>query len=415
MSAEVIIMNKDGLALAADSAVTITGTNGKIFNSSDKLFALSKYHPVGIMNYGDANFMGIKWDTIIKSYRDFLGEKSFDKLIDYENDFLHYLAAFPYISEDQMVRYLKSRCQDVCSQVLSRIINDLRTEFGEAEDIQTSAIESAFNTSLKTIKDNMMNDPENEKHIKLDTDFIDDHSEVVQKTFKMIFEEYPLSEEQNADLTAILKLHFQKRGYIDDYGGIVIAGFGEREIFPSVCELKVSGKIGDSLIYFGRETIQAHSTSSLIMPFAQGDVIDQFVYGADFALADRMLERFGSILGSVAPSLDDGDREKKHALIDLLVEYTRDIMAIVYKNPIRDIVRVMEIQEMVLMAEALINLTALKRRVSDEAESVGGPVDVAQITKNEGFIWIKRKTRYDPHLNMELNQNYFRRWRHGKL
>ena len=57
------------------------------------------------------------------------------------------------------------------------------------------------------------------------------------------------------------------------------------------------------------------------------------------------------------------------------------------------------------MAEALVNLTSLKRRVSMEEESVGGPIDVAVISKGDGFIWIKRKHYFDP----SFNRDYFAR------
>ncbi len=64
MSAETAIMNKEAIAIAADSAVTLR--EGKIFTSANKIFSLSKYHPVGVMIYGNATFMGIPWETMIK-------------------------------------------------------------------------------------------------------------------------------------------------------------------------------------------------------------------------------------------------------------------------------------------------------------------------------------------------------------
>ena len=60
------------------------------------------------------------------------------------------------------------------------------------------------------------------------------------------------------------------------------------------------------------------------------------------------------------------------------------------------------------MAESLINLTCLKRRISINAETVGGPVDVAVISKGDGLIWIKRKHYFQPELNYGFFQNYFR-------
>ena len=41
-------------------------------------------------------------------------------------------------------------------------------------------------------------------------------------------------------------------------------------------------------------------------------------------------------------------------------------------------------------------------------ESVGGPVDVAVISKGDGFIWIKRKHYFDPSLNSHFFTNYFK-------
>jgi hypothetical protein len=79
----VAILNKHGVALAADSAVTVSSrVEGprKVYNSANKLFALSKYHPVGIMIYGNAEMMGIPWETIIKIYRARLGKGHFGQL-----------------------------------------------------------------------------------------------------------------------------------------------------------------------------------------------------------------------------------------------------------------------------------------------------------------------------------------------
>lgn len=57
------------------------------------------------------------------------------------------------------------------------------------------------------------------------------------------------------------------------------------------------------------------------------------------------------------------------------------------------------------MAESLVRMTYLKRRITSEEESVGGPVDVVVITKGDGFVWIKRKHYFSP----EINHRYFTR------
>src|SRR2546425_796537 len=88
MTAVVGILNRQAVAIAADSAVTV---NGKTTNSALKMFTLSKYHPIGVMIFSSASFMGIPWETIIKMYRKQLGENSLPTVKAYQEDFIKYL------------------------------------------------------------------------------------------------------------------------------------------------------------------------------------------------------------------------------------------------------------------------------------------------------------------------------------
>ncbi len=60
------------------------------------------------------------------------------------------------------------------------------------------------------------------------------------------------------------------------------------------------------------------------------------------------------------------------------------------------------------MAESLVNLTSFKRRVTMDPETVGGPIDVAVISKGDGFVWIKRKHYFTKELNPQFVANYYR-------
>jgi len=66
------------------------------------------------------------------------------------------------------------------------------------------------------------------------------------------------------------------------------------------------------------------------------------------------------------------------------------------------------------MAESLVNLTSFKGKVSMEAETVGGPIDVAVISKGDGFIWINRKHYFARELNPPFFANYYRKEGYGK-
>jgi hypothetical protein len=76
-----------------------------------------------------------------------------------------------------------------------------------------------------------------------------------------------------------------------------------------------------------------------------------------------------------------------------------------YSDPVMQMVTSLPKDELGAMAESLVNLTKFKRRVSSAQETVGGPIDVAVITKGDGFVWVKRKHYFDRH----LNPRYFNR------
>jgi hypothetical protein len=80
-----------------------------------------------------------------------------------------------------------------------------------------------------------------------------------------------------------------------------------------------------------------------------------------------------------------------------------------FVGPVLDIVGDLPKDDLAAMAESLVNLTSFKRRISPEMETVGGPIDVAVISKGDGFIWIKRKHYFSKELNPGFLTNYYRR------
>ena len=93
MTSEVVVMNRMGIALAADSVVSIyaNGIQKKRHDSVAKLFMLSERHPVGIMVYNYASLLGVPWETIIKLFRKQLGQDSFQSLEKYGQELIAFL------------------------------------------------------------------------------------------------------------------------------------------------------------------------------------------------------------------------------------------------------------------------------------------------------------------------------------
>lgn len=100
MTAIVGILNKSGIAIAADSAATISnGRSRKILNTETKIFRLSKTYPVSVMVYGSTTFMRTPWELIIKQYSRKCGSKGRDTLKEYVDDFLKFLREEKYFCD----------------------------------------------------------------------------------------------------------------------------------------------------------------------------------------------------------------------------------------------------------------------------------------------------------------------------
>jgi hypothetical protein len=90
-------MNKHAVVLAADSATTVSqwteeGRETRYFKGANKIFQLSESRPVGVMIYDSADILSVPWETVIKTFRAELGEKSFNDLDGYKNEFFSFLA-----------------------------------------------------------------------------------------------------------------------------------------------------------------------------------------------------------------------------------------------------------------------------------------------------------------------------------
>jgi len=160
--------------------------------------------------------------------------------------------------------------------------------------------------------------------------------------------------------------------------------------------------------------------NAAICPFAQTDVIDTILTGVDPTLDNIYLNNFSAlfakynneILGIVGNSNPQLAAQIQALNIDILVNEYRAMNARIKREnhiqPLLDAVSTLSKEDLAEMAESLIYLTYLKRRITFAEESVGGPVDVAVISKGDGLVWIKRKHYFRPEFNQHFFSNYFK-------
>ncbi|MDE0444482.1 MAG: hypothetical protein OXL38_20550, partial [Gammaproteobacteria bacterium] len=96
--------SRESLWDSNDSAMTVAGSTTKGSTKiypGDKLFALTKHHPVGVMIYHSDEFMGVPWETLIKMYRHSLGSKSRASVAAYVDDLLAFISKEPFTNDER--------------------------------------------------------------------------------------------------------------------------------------------------------------------------------------------------------------------------------------------------------------------------------------------------------------------------
>lgn len=419
MTAEIAILNREGLALAADSAVTILQhQRTKIFNGANKLFALSKNQPVAVMIYNNTTLNGVPWEIIIKSYRKKINSSNFATLEMYSEDFFKYVKSYSAKIPD-------NEKLELCLFKFASFMEHFRTLlFREAEKINARnngitlrAAQIAINKIAK-IMENKIKERVEKHSIRLSKNVLTKISEVIE----YYLESFPIPRQTKDSLILIAKMHLLN--VIEPasvFTGIVIAGYGENDLFPKIQGFLVDGFWGNDLVFIKNyDRAISHKHNAIIVPFAQKDMVHVFMDGMLEDLQQVVGDQFKLKCTQAYENVLNKSNLSKRKKIDLSKEFRgavyqqsenfmNDIntyIAEYVSSPTMQVVASLPKDELATMAETLVNLTSFKRKVSMDSETVGGPVDVLVISKGDGLVWIKRKFYFPKELNYSFYGNY---------
>jgi hypothetical protein len=420
MTAEVALMNRSAVALAADSKVSIgAGVAEKTYDTVNKIFTLSKVHPIGIMIFGNADFMHYPWETIVKSYRHKKRAK-FERTVDsWAGDFIRFLRGFGRLRKQD----LGSNISGILSSSFLALENEIYYEAhgrnipaqsSQFEDLVIEKLEGRITEIAKSTKfilssrgvQKLVND-----HWK---EIMEAHSDFVQGSKNTKLSDRAL------EFAVTTLSHY---AFSPQSSGIVIAGFGESEVFPATAVCHTDGYVGPRVKLSNVESnrINADMTAS-VRAFAQGDIVYRFmegidpIYGAvlDDLVSNTIISSNLETFRKWAPKTKQ-NAKREAAITRAARKLFKDIhdQAVLFRRsefwfPTVQMVSLLPKDELANLAESLVALTSLHRKVSRDLETVGGPIDVAIISKGDGFIWVKRKHYFRPELNAHFQLNYLR-------
>lgn len=423
MTAEAGVVNRTGIALAADSAVTIGSEASKIYTSADKLFQLSHRAPVGIMVYGSASYLGVPWEVAVKTFRRELGDDTYDTLEGYADSFIDFLGRhkglFPTKLQNQHFRQLASGFL----VYLRRQAADHLTKVSEAqdgldEDEIGPLLEQFARKSLDVVRSHRLLrslGPSARERIRKQW------SGAIGGIRNEVFGSLPLTNSTKRSLTTLVVEMAARHYFGSAQAGVVVGGYGESEYFPSILSYEIEGAVlGRPRIHQASATHIGQDVDAEIKAYAQQEMVHTFLAGVEPTLESFMQSSTSEVFRGTVEAIirvvekTDPDLSQKlraaiqpqvPQLLSDLFDQWRDGKRQLWE-PVVGLAASLPKDELAAMAEALVNLTKFRRRVSPDLETVGGPIDVAVITKGDGFVWVKRKHYFEPRLNPRIMKRF---------
>lgn len=408
MSVGVCIINKNGIALAADSASTV-GENKMFYNSMNKVYNLSFNNKIGVITYGATVICNTPIEIILKEYRKFIDEN-------YKGipDFFSIIETFEkFLCEKSLYFKFKQSEEKFCSE----LIQLLTKEWGEkinknVQNINSDKEEEKITEIIEQLK-NYMDTCSIVPGYDVSDYIKTNYGEHIINTIKSFCPVLVEHENQYDLFFQYICKYFNLSLQIEAKQslGLLFAGYDSQSAFPKCTHIQIHNFVGGKLKYIIEEKIEESMNSSFIIPLAQPDVINTFIKG----FSDNYMNAIPDLIKSEINkrmSLIVGDKTEiqknfediQNTIVSTLLNKSREE----YINPLLNSLHALQIPDLASLAESLVNITSLKRKFSMDGyqQTVGGPTDVATISSNDGFIWIKRKHYFDKELNPHFIQKY---------
>jgi hypothetical protein len=158
------------------------------------------------------------------------------------------------------------------------------------------------------------------------------------------------------------------------YLGMMISGYSAGESKPEVWRVVVGG--GDAKV----------------TPDSKREALTGFTWGGDGSAVQRLILGFDW-------RLPEGLAKEMNLQPDVVRDAVKKVAASV--EPLF-LPSSMPIQDVIDFAHFLVDMSAKYSRYTPGYQTIGGPIDIAAVTKHEGFKWVRRKHYYDAPLNPHL-------------
>lgn len=303
MTVEVLLMNRTSVAMAADSAVSVTDGSRLLMSQSgvQKVFVLDGQAASGLMIYGLAEFCGCPWATIIEAFRQrgYGAEPTLAGITASLLGLLTSLYRSDLVSTEQTTHNFRvfvaygvvdfflhfnavmagnesQASDDLLSKALENLDHDVRYSMVDGDDGPQPVERGRVGSETVVLRD-----------------LIDQHlDDVLGRTCDELFGPGFVKREVRERLAKIVVAGLTTTWLPTRLPatGMVIAGFGRDEISPCYFEIRMFGLVGDLLKHEYTDTGRlGPDLPVVIRSFAQDSAVNRFLYGADWTYQHETL------------------------------------------------------------------------------------------------------------------------------
>lgn len=398
MTTGLAILNRKGVALAADSAVTTTGPQGEELApctyGEEKIFRLVPGQPVALMLAGSSRLMDVAWRTIVSAYYGRIEchchTGLHPSLSDFVEDFLSFAQDQRWFPPEEQRRWFDRQWEifarkivnDVAAQLggdaeaLRRKLNQEADKWQGAKFVENTSeldVDAAMDRLGKSMRDMLETMLPN--NLRLPEDCI----QLILRTATTTVYKHDVSKKNKSIL--------------------LFAGYGGAEKFPSAYVHEIGGVVLGKLLRGPptREVRISCEQHTDYLTIGRDNAITMFMNGIEKKTQRRVEELFEShVRERFQPS-----EQSEATRFDEYMEYAQGVFAAgieeecyrkswICQGPLRTAA----VSELAQFARRLAQLEALDARYAYAEHSVGEPIDVATLSK-QGFEWRKRKGPID--------------------
>jgi hypothetical protein len=430
MSSAIIFINKLGVAVAADSAVTI-GERKAIFNTAQKIFPIGGKDKAQVLaiTFQNTMFMGVPVELIFKKYSKFIEEHSFSKntIEDYMYDFIRFIEEqqHDFAFKDYEWKYMYWLFVEMFEEMFKKLVQRSTASTDVPEEALLKDFFGELSNTIKAqIDDHSTFEKKDQIQNMVGKEFIDkNYPGLIEEAFRdrlakfynekngtdIVPEKMELDQSDARLLSYFKTLVYESMQNHDTYreymsSGIYFVGYGEKSLYPSYWGIDafafLNGKVVYELDY--RRTVRTNDPS-FFKTLAQDDTIISVISDVNWSSRYDIFSVVQSTIETSTSTFIENNPASKEVIEKYQAELNENLEKLNYfkeysnnrERKFLSSLAVMGVVDMAEYAENLISLQSLKRKYELDAQNnatVGGPTDVAIITKFEGFKWIKTKS-----------------------